>query len=90
MRRTPTTAERAVRSANSRLEANQAELQKAYAKDVADGPAGKQRYQIRAATEWLRSELTAIPAEDRQRILAHVIGLCRDANTQARMNVTPA
>ena len=90
MRKSPSTPERANRSADSRLKANQTKLQEAYRRDVAAGPAGKQRHQICAATEWLRSELTAIPDADRQRILDHVITLCQDANTQARRTVIPA
>lgn len=87
MRRTPTTPERAARSANSRLKANQDGLRAAYAKDIADGPAGKQRHQWRAATEWLRSEVTALTAEQRQQLLNHVIELCQNANQQARLTV---
>jgi hypothetical protein len=89
MRRTPTTPARAKRSADARLEANSRALQQAYADDVRAGN-GSRRYQWRAATEWLRSEVTALPEEDSQLLLDHIIQVCRDANAQARRTVVPA
>lgn len=89
MRRTPTTAAKAAKSANARLISNQAALRTAWEKDVAAGPDGGLRHQWRAATEWLRSEATALTVEQRQQLLDHVIGLCQNANSQARLTVLP-
>lgn len=89
MRKSPTTLEKAAKSANARLNANQGALTAAYARDVEAGPDGKQRNQWRAATEWLRSEVTALSDADRQQLLDHVIGLCQNANQQARLTVIP-
>lgn len=90
MRRTPTTPEKATRSANARLEANQRALRLAYEQDVQEGPEFGQRHQWRAATAWMRSEATALTGEQRQQLLTHVIELCQTANAQARLVVMPA
>lgn len=87
MRRTPTSPAKAARSANSRLEANQAALREAWEQDVKEGPDFKQRHQWRAATNWLRSEVTALSDADRQALLAHLIETCQTANVQARKTV---
>jgi hypothetical protein len=90
MRRTPSTPEKARKSADARLKANDAALQQAWRNDVKAGPEHQQKYQWRAATEWLRSEATALSDAQRQQLLEHVIGLCRDMNAQARLTVVPA
>jgi hypothetical protein len=87
MRRTPTTVDKAEKSANARLTANQDALHAAYAQDVKEGPAGGLRHQYRAAAAWLRSEATALGGEDRQNVLNHLIQLCQKANAQARQTV---
>jgi len=89
MRRTPNTPEKAARSANSRLEANQAALQRAYRADAEAGVDGGLRNQFQVATAWLRSEVTALAPGQRQQLLDHLVELCQTANVQSRMTVVP-
>ncbi len=89
MRRTPSTIEKAERSANLRLDANQRALQEAYEADVREGPAAKQKRQFQVVTAWMRSEVTALTPEQRQQFLDHMVGLCQQANQQSRMTVLP-
>lgn len=88
MRRTPTTPAKAARSADARLAANEEALRAAWQDDRRAGTGTK--HQLRVATAWLRSEVTALADEQGQQLLAHVVQLCRDANAQARLTVIPA
>lgn len=87
MRRIPNTPEKAAKSADARLTRNQAALRAAWEQDARDGSSTELRNQWRAATDWLRSEVTALTPQQRQQYLDHVIELCQSANAQARLTV---